>query len=73
MTKTLLFVVASVLPLSACGGRTVIVDQTIPHELAEPVRVTVWARNPEGRRVKVRIALQAGDYVASALALTGEP
>lgn len=63
-------------PLWAGCGRppTVILDPTIPHQVAEPVTVEVWARRPDGRMQRVRAHVDAGWWVASPQAVedTGE-
>lgn len=64
--KTAPALIAFALLLSGCvKPRPVVLDPSIPHQVAESTTVTVWGATPEGRLVKVRAELHAGDWIAS--------
>ncbi len=65
MTKLALMLVACALLFSGCATRAVIPDPTVPHRVAEETAVVVWAQRPDGRWVKARVRLLAGDWIAS--------
>ena len=60
--------------LSGCGSNPVLLDRKIPHRLADDVSVTVWARDTDGKLVKVRAQLPADrTWVADELILESRP
>lgn len=61
------------LMLSGCN-KTVLLDRKIPHRLADDAMVTVWARDTDGKLIRVRAYLSADrTWVADELILEAPP
>ena len=59
--------------LSGCS-KTVLLDRKIPHRLADDASVTVWARDTDGKLIRVRAHLPADrTWVADELLLEAAP
>lgn len=74
--KTALALLAFVaLSSTACvSSPQVIPDlQTVPHRVAQPTQVTVWARGPDGKVTEVEIEMPAGWWIASPQVVEGGP
>lgn len=53
------------LSLQACIRPQVVLDQTIPHRVAEPTAILVWANDGAGKLVKVLTRIDDSWYIAS--------
>lgn len=60
--------------LSGCSASrtTVLLDERIPHQVAEETEVVVWGKLPDGRLKETRARLPAGWWVASPLVTEGK-
>lgn len=64
--KTIPVAIVSALLFGGCvGPRPVVLDPSIPHQVAAPTTVMVWGTTPEGRKVQVKAHLMPGDWIAS--------
>ncbi len=50
---------------SALPRSHVLLDETIPHRLAESAKVSVWVRRPDGQLAKERVEAPAGWWLVS--------
>lgn len=74
LTKT--FLLVSALLLTGCSllpQRAVLIDRSIPHQLAQDQKIQILARQPDGAFVSEWILAQKGDWVASQEAISGQP
>lgn len=63
---TALVLLASALASPGCSLRQpVLPDETVPHRLAQPARLTVWVRRDDGRLVEQTVSVPAGWWIAS--------
>lgn len=66
MPKIVLALIASALLSTGCAVRVLTVpDPSVPHRVAEPARVKVWVRSPDGTLTKQEVRLEEGWWVAS--------
>lgn len=62
----LALIASALLSLSSCAIRSqVIPDDRIPHRLAQPARLQVWASTPDGRQAPIAVDIPAGWWIAS--------
>ena len=55
---------ASALLSSGCIKRTVIPDPTVPHQVAREAEVEIWVQAPGGNKVKQKVRLLEGWWIA---------
>lgn len=72
MTRLALALAASALLSSGCARRTVIPSAVVPHQLARPARVSIWARAPDGKMVRTEAEIPAGWWVAGPPVVEGD-
>jgi hypothetical protein len=65
--KLALVVIASALLSSGCVGRTVIPDPRVPHQVAREGKVTIWVETKDGKKVKQKVRITEGWWIASPL------
>lgn len=66
MMPTRSALIASVLLYSGCLPRqAVLPDRRIPHQVATPTTIEVWARRPDGELVRERVRVDEGWWIAS--------
>lgn len=60
-------VLVALLMLLGCTRQPILLDQTVPHRIAEPTTVYVWARGPDGKMMKAPAQVADGWWLASPL------
>jgi hypothetical protein len=66
--KPALVAIASAMLLSGCLGlpqERIIPNPAVPHQVAEPVEVVIWAQRSDGTLVKETVLLDPGWWIAS--------
>lgn len=67
----LALIVFGMLSIGCAPMRKVVLDPCVPHPVAEPSRITVECKGPDGRLYECRADLDRGWWVASPLVVEG--
>jgi hypothetical protein len=59
-----LVLIGSALLSSGCAHRQVIPDPTVPHQVAEECEIKIWAEKADGTKVKTKVRLLKGWWIA---------
>lgn len=52
---------------TGCVKRTVLPDPRVPHQVAAEGKVTVWVETKDGKKVKQKVRITEGWWIASPL------
>jgi len=61
---TLGLFVSAMLSTACVNVRPVIPSATVPHQLARPVKATIWAKGADGKMHEVQVTVPEGWWVA---------
>lgn len=67
-----LLLLCTPLTLAGCARQRLIVDDRIPHQLAEDAEVKIYVRAQDGRYIAQYVTVPAGSWVASDHVVRGE-